>query len=179
MNSTRFIFIGVVVVVLLLGGIMFTLLRGEADPAVPTGPAFPNPGTRGEDPVPTPQGEELTLTLQGGKTVVVPNFTQAQDTKVDSQNPGFYLVGQGPSAIRDASFDITYIAATDFFNISLMQMPIRDARLRAEKYLMGTLGLDADAMCQLRYSVATPAFVDESYTGTDLRFSFCADAVAL
>lgn len=178
MNSSRIIIVGVVLVLLLLGGIAFTLLRDTETPQGPLGTSFPNSGER-----PTQEtdvsGAEITLRLQNGKTVEVSNFTKDADTKADPQNPGFYLVGQGSGAVRDTSFDITYIAQTGFFNVSLMQAPIKDVRRRAEAYLMSTLGLSEDEMCALRYSVATPAFVDESYSGTDLRFSFCTDAVPL
>jgi len=179
MNSTRLIIVGIVVVLLLVGGIAYTLLKSGAEPADPSGPSFPNSGELPENPGSATDSEEITLVLQGGKTVTVSNFTKEPETKVDAQNAGFYLIGQGSSAVRDTSFDITYIAATDFFNISLMQTPIKDARLRAEQYLITTLGLDTDEMCQLRYSVATPSFVSEAYAGTDLRFSFCEDAIAL
>jgi hypothetical protein len=178
MSSTRIIIIGIALVLVLVGGIVFTLFRSAPDAEGPLGPSFPQSGERPETPGPDTSGEEITLVLQDGSTVEVSNFTQEASTKADPQNPGFYLVGQG-SGTRDASFDITYMAATDFFNVSLMQAPLRDARRRAEIYLMSTLGLDEKDMCALRYNVATPAFVDESYAGTDLRFSFCSDAVQL
>lgn len=179
MKSTRPIIVGIVVVLLLLGGTVYILLRTGPEPVGPTGPSFPEPGTLPPNPGPATDGEDLALVLQGGRTVIVSNFTKNPDTKADPQNAGFYLIGQGSSTTRDPSFDITYIATTDFFNIALTQTPLKDARLRAEQYLRATLGLGAEDMCQLRYSVATPAFVSEAYAGTDLRFSFCEDAVAL
>lgn len=179
MNSTRFIVIGIVIILLLIGGIGYTLFKSDPEPIEPGGPSFPEPGTMHSDPGASVDGEDIALVLQGGKTITVSNFTKDPGTKADPQNTGFYLVGQGSSTTRDPSFDITYIAATDFFNISLMQAPLKDARVRAEQYLRATLGLDTDELCQLRYSVATPAFVDEAYAGTDLRFSFCEDAVPL
>lgn len=178
MNSTRIIIVGIVLVLLLAGGIAFTLLRDTPTPQGPSGTSFPNSGERPAQGS-NVSGAEITLLLQNGSTVEVSNFTKDTDTKADPQNPGFYLVGQGSGAARDASFDITYIADTDFFNVSLMQAPIKDARRRAEIYLMSTLGLNEEEVCALRYSVAVPAFVDESYSGTDLRFSFCTDAVPL
>jgi hypothetical protein len=177
MNSTRLIIIGIVIVCVLAGGIGYTLLRGTPEPGT-NGSSFPQSGEHPATP-PDTEGAEITLALQDGGEVEVTNFTQDPATKEDPQNPDFYLIGQGAAATRDPSFDITYIAATDFFNISLMQTPLKDARRRAEAYLMTTLGLDEDDMCSLRYSVATPAFVDEAHSGTDLRFSFCPDAMPL
>lgn len=174
----RIIIVGIVLIILLLGGIAFTLLRDTETPQGPSGTSFPSSGERPAQGS-NVDGAEITLRLQNGTTIEVSNFTKDADTKADPQNPGFYLVGQGTGATRDASFAITYIADTDFFNVSLMQTPIKDARRRAEVYLMSTLGLKEDEMCALRYSVAAPAFVDEAYSGTDLRFSFCADAVPL
>lgn len=182
MNGMR-LFIGLLVLIMLMlvGGIAWTLWNRSQVPPVSQPPVeFPQPGTATTSTTSQVEtGTNLTLSLSDGTTKVVPNFTRSAETKADPQNPGFFLIGEGTAATPHPSYQITYIASTDFFNVSLFAEPLKGARESAERELVATLGLDTVAMCALRYSVATPAFVNESYAGIDLRFSFCPDATML
>jgi hypothetical protein len=174
MNSTRLILIGIGIALFLAIGIAATILLGGSDEPDPGPTSFP----MGSD-TPIKQGENVTVYGEGGESFSVRNFAHDGSTKEDPLNDGYYLIGQGDSVVRDFSFDITYIAQTSFFNVSLMQEPLGAARAKAEAYLAATLGLSNEDLCKLRYSVATPSFVSETYAGQDLRFSFCSDATPL
>ncbi|HVZ76167.1 MAG TPA: hypothetical protein VG934_02765 [Candidatus Paceibacterota bacterium] len=94
-----------------------------------------------------------------------------------------YHVGQAsstdPMSLPNPPFLILYIDQTQYFNISLLQEPIADTRVAVEQYLMSQYGISQDQMCALNYTMSVPYSVDQTYSGIDLRFSFCPGATTL
>jgi len=123
---------------------------------------------------------------QGGQTQ-----TSAKDILQDpalKQSPtaGYYYLGYQPS--YDASgnaptsvppYLIEYIAATRYYNVELLSEPIGLTRQSAEQYLMAHLGIGKSQMCALNYMVSTPYWVNSTFAGTNLEFSFCPGATQL
>ena len=124
-----------------------------------------------------PSGATITpVVIKGadGREIHVKDFRAS--AKQDPYNEGnFYL----QPTDGNTSYQIEYISATQFFNISLLEEPIGLARLRAEVYLKNTLGVSDSDLCALAYSVTVPNAVNTTYSGTNLGFSTCADAVKL
>lgn len=115
-------------------------------------------------------------TLNSG-TVNTKNFLADSETKEDRSNTGYYFLGNQPESPH--SYVIVYIAETNYFNISLLQEPIRDARTDAEAYLLEHLGISKEQLCTLNYMVSTPDSVNNVFSGTNLGFSFCPNSVKL
>lgn len=110
------------------------------------------------------------------------SFLSSPGVKADPNNPGSYFVGYVPSSdhqIGEFPYQITYIADTKYFTISLTQEPVGESRSKAENYLMQLLGATKDQMCSLNYSVNVPNDVNTQYAGMNLGFSFCPNAVQL
>ncbi len=107
------------------------------------------------------------------------------DTYTDPVNKGTYYLGYHMSDASAAAtsenppYVISYMPATHYFNIVLLQEPIGEVRKLAEQYLMSRLDLTQDEMCRLNYSVGVPNSVSQLYAGSDLRFSFCSGATTL
>ena len=126
---------------------------------------------------------EDVITIQGAQgQIEVNNFLDDSDNVEDTVNGGLFLGNQFPSNESSENYPpyvIQYFSPTNYFNIVLSSEPIRDARLHAEAYLQDKLGLTKMEMCSLNYMVSTPNFVNEYYSGMDLRFSFCPGATPL
>lgn len=115
-------------------------------------------------------------------TTSASDFLTNPGVKADPNNPGYYFVGYTPQSdhqIGEYPYQITYIAETKYFTISLTQEPIGESRSKAETYLMKLLGATQDQMCALNYGVYVPNDVNTQYSGTNLGFSFCPGAVQL
>ncbi len=114
-------------------------------------------------------------TFNGGK-IQTKDFLNDPETRKDPINTGYYYLGPYDGSLP---YSIEYIASSQYFNISLLQQPIGPARVDAEKYLMDHLGISAQQMCTLKYSVSVPVSVDQKHAGVDLGFSFCPTAIPL
>jgi hypothetical protein len=137
-----------------------------------------------------PDGTEPPLEVVGGETVLLPvasdevpvrNFLRDSDVLMDDANPGFYYLGTDAIAelgTREA-FTIQYIAQTGYFTVTLLQRPFASVRLQAERTLIARLGISRAQLCDLRYTVAIPGFIDAAASGIDYRFSHCPDALPL
>jgi hypothetical protein len=177
----------ILVLLALVGGYAFVSMRSEVAeaPVGPSSPAFPSaPGTGfSEGP------ESIALESASGGTLAVRDFTRDGVTVEDPANPGtFYLAGgsgycdedgQCPTGFEARNFVITYFEADDSFVVALTEEPLGRARLDAERYLAGALGIPTGSLCSLRHYVSTDAYTSEQYAGTDLGFTSCEDAVAL
>jgi hypothetical protein len=137
-----------------------------------------------------PGGTEPPATVVGGETVLLPvaaeevsvrNFLRDSDVRMDEANPGFYYLGTDSISELGTgeAFTIQYIAQTGYFTISLLKRPFASVRLQAEDTLVARLGITRAQLCDLRYTVAIPGFIDEAASGIDYRFSHCPDAVPL
>lgn len=130
---------------------------------------------------PVASTSQVESSLQSGG-VSFRNFLNDEDTREDPVNPGYFYAGYqtyGNTATQNPPYLVEYIAATQYFNITITQEPISTNRVVAERYLEQKLNLSQGQMCKLDYAVYVPVGVNVSFAGTDLRFSFCPDAVAL
>jgi hypothetical protein len=124
-----------------------------------------------------------SLTQAGVQTL---NFVNDPTTVKDPINPGYYYLGyhvnegiSDPTATDNPPYIITYISATHYFNITLLQEPIGTVREEMQQYLMMRLGISQDGMCRLDYMVSVPWRVNQVYSGKNLGFSFCPGATKL
>lgn len=169
----------ILAVVLLVAGIyavvVFMTPQQSGTQTEPTNTSFPTSGSANTT---VPGGTvSMTLPTPGGAVLHTKNFLASPETKADSVNTGYYYLGY--SASESAPYLIQYIAATNYFNIELLREPLGATRKAAETYLMSALGVSAEELCSLDYTVGTPNSVNSTYAGTNLGFSFCPDAVKL
>lgn len=167
-----------IILVLLVGfgGIyVYTEKIRKTSMSVPTENTLPVSGTVTENQ----NGKEVNITLKtpNGAEIVVANFLASAYTKKDPENPGYYTLG---SQVSNATpYLITYIEATSYFNIVLVQEPLGQSRVQAENYLQNTLRITREQMCSIDYTLSVPNSVNTIYSGTNLGFSFCPGAVTL
>lgn len=136
------------------------------------------PQTSGQPSVSFPSAGQQGTSTTSGST----DFTANPAVKADPNNQGYYFIGRAPTdahQIGDEPYQITYIAETKYFNITLTQEPLGNSRQKAETYLMQLLGATKDQMCSLNYAVYAPNDVNNQYAGTNLGFSFCPGAIQL
>lgn len=109
-------------------------------------------------------------------------------TQPDPSNPGQYYVHQstmdcyGANCISTADaqpFNILYSEDNQSFTIALLDEPLGRVRNQAEQYLIKVLGLTESQMCHLHYYLGTTSYVNPTYGGENLGFSFCPGAVKL
>lgn len=185
MNKTLTI-IAIIVGVIVVGAGTFLAVQYFVGAPQPTPSDVTNNQQNGSNSNNSQTTGKVQLHTSDGATMQANDIKADPSTKSDSYNSGHYFVGypppgsaSDPNASSTPPYSIQYIDSTQFFSISLLQQPIGAARVQAEKYLMTKLGLTTAQMCRLKYSVAVPAPVDQTYAGTSLGFSFCADAVPL
>ncbi|MEA2701513.1 MAG: hypothetical protein QOE22_222 [Candidatus Parcubacteria bacterium] len=110
------------------------------------------------------------------------SFLEREDAKEDLYNPGYYHIGYQPEYNPDSPgppYLITYTKETGYFNIVLLSEPIGETRRAAEQFLKARLGLSEDEMCSINYSLGAPVWVNSTFAGVELGFSFCPGAVPL
>lgn len=160
--------------------ILYLTSWSQSGTGEPTSPiVFPDSGNVGIN-----KEESLTIVTSTGATFSVRNFLSDSETVKDDSNEGFYYLGNHFPVEESASaaspeYVIGYIEKTDFFNIGLFREPIAESRRSAEQFLMASLGVAEEQMCQLDYTVSVPHWVNEFYAGKNLKFSFCPGAVQL
>lgn len=178
-KTTLFIIIGTVFVGGLLALAFF--LPGSSTPAATTTPSGQNPGLPAAPAVTTvtPKADEVAP-VQADAIITDPATTK------DPINSGYYYLGYHVSegvpdstATVNPPYIITYISATHYFNIALLQEPIGPVRIEAEQYLMTRLGITENQMCSLDYMVSVPYRVNLQFSGKNLGFSFCPGATVL
>lgn len=131
----------------------------------------------------------ITLSIQGGSTVVANDFIHNGVTIVDGANSGRYLLAgnlgyclsdpQKCQAGSAKNFNIFYNNAEQSFTIDLSEEPIGQARLDMEQFMLATLGITEQQMCSLNYYVGVTRYVSEQFAGKNLGFSFCPGATPL
>ena len=150
----------------------------------------------GSIPTPTPTGTSGNMTtgttivraLNGG-TVTTSDFIHNGITLPDKTNAGrFILAGnlgycstnpQNCQAAPATDFTLYYDEVSQSFTVALTQEPIGQARLHAEQFLLTTLGIPQQQLCQLNYYVGATYLVNASYDNKNLGFSFCPGATVL
>lgn len=175
MNTKHLVIIGVALVLTLAAlGVIFLLLNTSKSLPSPHDTTFPASTSV------TGTGGSVTLTtlhLFDGSTLQTRDFLADPATKEDTENKGYFYLGNQPS--DTAAYSIEYISETQYFNIELLQEPLGANRKVAESYLINALGISSEQMCGLNYSVGTPNSVNSAYAGMNLGFSFCPVAVKL
>lgn len=180
-----FLALTVLIVAAIVG---YFLLRPAPVPA-----PIPNEGTlfpsSGSSDIPGGAQGTIGIRTRSGETLVVRDFTKDPKTVQDEQNPGvYYLAGTPeyclisescPEHVELPGANVLYNAADQSFTIALLDEPLRDARISAQQFLLGALGLSQEELCSLSYYVGTDYYVNELYAGQNLGFSFCAGSVAL
>jgi len=128
----------------------------------------------------------MTVSSVFGGAISVNNFKADKETYKDPINASAYFLGPhpyegvaDPSAVDNPPYLITYDDKTQSFTISILQEPLKDTRVAMEQFLMAKLGITQTQMCQLKYMVSVPNRVSTIYSGEDLSFSFCPNAVPL
>lgn len=177
-----------ILTLLVIAGAYVFLKQGREPVTEPTpgGVIFPASGgvTGGE-----PGGQSLVIALATGEQVAVNNFLANGVTFEDPANEGaYYLAGNLEYCLEDGTcpttntprFSILFFENGQNFVVSLNEEPLRESRQAAELYLMNALGIPAQQMCDLSYTLGTTVSVNEAYGSiTNLGFSFCEGAVPL
>lgn len=186
MNKKMVIIGGVVLVVLIALVAVLTLLQKEQPAPIEEPTTFPTGSTTtsGGEPGGTNPNARLVIKGVTGDSIITRDFLKLSTTVADPSNEGYYQLGNhfplpGESATEDPNYVITYIAATQYFNVVLYKEPLARSRIEAEQYLMQTLGISRERMCFLSYTLSTPNSVNEYYTGRNLGFSFCPGSIPL
>jgi hypothetical protein len=174
--------------IILLGTLAFVMFFGNGVTPNPV-PGGENPGTTfpvgtGTTPVGGGDEKKIPLGTQSGGVIYVKDFVHAPDTVPDTSNEGYYFLGNQFPTVDTAGtpspmYVISYIAETQYFNVTLLREPIARARIEAEAYLRSHLGISNEDMCALNYMVSTPHYVNEYFTGSSLGFSFCSGSIPL
>ena len=169
MNS-RLLIAAVLILLLGVGVAVFFMMR-------PNNPEDPqdNNNPFGEAPngeVPTGK-DTLTIALQDGTQVPVPNFL---DEQPDWAGPeaGYQVAGT-----EQSEYHIMYFSTGSSFLISLFAEPLGEVRRRAESELRSTLKLSDQDLCKLNIDVAVSDDVNAAYSGRNLGLSFCPGSVVL
>ena len=122
----------------------------------------------------------ITVATEHAGNIAVRDFRADPRTVQNENIPGEYiLVGGKIATPKTTPYVIAYVESTQMFNIALLREPIGSMRNEAEKELMERLGVSKSQMCLLKYTVSAPSWVNATYAGVDLRFSFCPGAVKL
>ena len=130
----------------------------------------------------------MQLATQDG-TTTTRDFIHDGVTIPDKTNTGGYLLAgnlgyclsdpQRCQAAPATNFSVYYNSAGQSFIITLTEEPIGKSRLAAEQFMMTTLGLNQQQMCDLNYLVGVTSHVNDQYAGKNLGFSFCPSATKL
>lgn len=128
-------------------------------------------------------GQQQITTVPTDDSSSLPSFIDGPLTHPIPNNPGQYQLGNyidpaSPSA-PDSSYMVEYVAATNYFTISLLREPLAQSRITVEQFLQSYLNLSQAEMCELHYMLSTPVRVNKEFAGQSLKFSFCPDAVVL
>ena len=187
--------LGIVAVIVVIFGIWFLFMRGNAGTTGPAGTNLENAG--GQSPLTSSSVSQttvatsttsssqgaLTVTARDGGTVSVNDFKNDPTVvAAPSGNQGYYyLTGwlDPKHPARTYPYSIFYVDADQSFNITLQQEPIKQTRQQAEQELLQRLGIGQQGACRLNYWVGVPYGVNPIYSGKNLGFSFCPGAVQL
>jgi len=148
--------------------------------------AGPGAGVTNNFPADTQYGSTPSNTTSPTQTAALnTSFLNDPETVKDPQNSGYYYLGYhatregfpDPAATDHPPYLISYIASTQYFNVTILQEPLKAVREQAEAYLKQKTGLSNDEMCGLHYGVYVINDANSAYAGRNLGFSFCQGAV--
>lgn len=176
--KTTYLIIGVIVVILIVGILAFFLLGNRKSVTPPAGGSVTFPSatsTSSGQSGNSASGNTISIASRGASnTVKVNDFIHNGVTQPDPSNSGDYFLNTDYS-----EFAIRYNSATQFFTIALDEEPIGQNRRDAEQFLMKSLGLNEDQMCNLNYYLGTDEATNDQFAGKNLGFSFCPGATQL
>lgn len=172
--------------------ILFFIRRSNPPVTTPGTTSFPTststPGNATNVPTTNPDTGTagLRVATANGATMIVRDFTKDRDVYNDPQNQGQQYLGYhfsedpaDPSATDNPPYVIDYFTQGGYFNIVLYQEPLGSVRQQAQQDLMQRVGLNQAQMCNLKYSISAPYYVNQAYAGVNLLFSFCPGATVL
>lgn len=181
------VLVAIIVVVLLaacaLGFYILSTIRSVENGTEPTRPLFPSSGTNSGTAVAT-----RPVPTQTGGTLTTRDFINNGTTIEDPSNPGAYYLAGSPGYCPEGTncpdelgqgFIVTYFPEDGSFIVALTEEPLREARERAERFLLSTLGISSAELCSLNAYVTTDAYTNERFAGASLGFSICSNAVQL
>jgi len=73
-------------------------------------------------------------------------------------------------------YRVTYYKRENAFVVTLLTLPLRRTREKAEGFLKAELGVDERQLCRLKISVDVPYEVNPSFSGRNLGLGFCLDS---
>ncbi len=190
--SQILIIIGIILAIVVLGWIGFSyFFKGSTTPSngvtttFPSGTLNQSTSTSSDEPNSI---HTIEIEAQGSTTLPVKDFIHNGETIPDVQNEGdYYLAGSLPYCLPNikcatassSDFNIVYSTSDGAFNIALLSEPLGKARHEMEQFLMDRLGLSQNQLCNLNYYVGTTYWINETYDGENLGFSFCPGATPL
>jgi hypothetical protein len=132
----------------------------------------------------------MTIENSSGQEMVVKDFIHSMQTIEDphdtgtyvlASNPNFCLEGDNcpPGAASTTEYEISYDAKYNLFTILLLTEPLGKARTDAESFLENALGISANQLCSLKYTVGTTISISDFYGGEELGLDGCPDVVTL
>ena len=186
MNTRTYLLTGSFVVIVLFLTVSYLFSGSKTVAPNPSPAELPMAGSAAPTSG-TSSGQSVVISTSGGGTVAVNNILNDPNTIADPTNQGYYYVGYHPAfgatstttTAGPVPYLIEYISATSYFNIEILQEPIGATRLAAEAYLAQHLGISQGSLCQLNYMVSVPYWVNQTYAGKNLGFSFCPGATVL
>lgn len=121
---------------------------------------------------------------QGPATVAVPTASGTVTIANPAQVPTAQVLGGGQYSVTDpnntqADFNVVYSTRDGSFAVALLNEPIAKARTEAGQYLLSTLHISQAQLCLLNVYVGVPRSINQFYSGKNLGFSFCPNAVQL
>lgn len=120
-------------------------------------------------------GSKMVVATRDGGTVVTNDFIHNNVTLADPSNEGNYYT---PGSAENG-YSIGYRMPAQFFTIALEREPLGETRIAAENFLLSTLGISKNQLCNLNYYIGTDVHTNSFYAGKNLGFSFCPGAVVL
>lgn len=168
--SKKIVFTIIAALALILIGIILFFSGQTSEEKVETGDvvSFPSP----EDSGP----EVILLESKSSEPI---------DARMFIRQPTAELLGDGFYRINNEAdnFGFYYDQKSRSGMVLLFEKPLRVTRLRAEEFvrdiLEGSLSMTEQEICDLNIKVLTNEMVDIAYSGFNLGFSFCPNAVEL
>ena len=185
---TPLLIAGLSIAVLLIAAVILFLFPGsrEGSPTEEPEVTFPGSGEQGPG---ASDRVVMDVPRRDGTTATVRDFRLDSTTVADVQNPGvYYLAGSPeyclldetcPEAAAVAGVNIIYNEADGSFTIALLEEPLSEARVRAQQFLLLSLGIPEAELCTLNYYVGTDRALSENFAGRNLGFSLCPGATVL
>ncbi len=177
------------VILVVIMGILLAQNSKQTSPSTNTSSEFPLGNSRNPTEASTSTAGNTSVPSVLGGTIATSDFIHNGTTVQDIENPtNYYLAGSlgyclsngsCPSGASSTDFNVVYSTQNQSFIISLLQEPLGSSREEAQQFLMNTLGISEQSMCNLKYFVLTAVSVNSALAGENLGFSFCPGAIAL